>query len=55
MDEYRTRNLQLAIFILARGAEVPEIRGEAGRAEFVFLDEETNSAGKCRSSLQTRR
>ncbi len=38
--EYRTRNLQLACFILARGADVPEIRGERGRGEFVFPDPE---------------
>jgi len=38
--EYRTRNLFLAVFILARGAEIPEIRGEEGRAEFVFPDPE---------------
>lgn len=38
--EYRTRNLFLAVFILARGAEIPTIRGEVGRAEFVFPDPE---------------
>ncbi len=38
--EYRTRNLYLAVFILARGGPIPEIRGEKGRAEFVFDDPE---------------
>lgn len=39
--EYRTRNLSLAAFILAKGAaEIPEIRGERGRAEFAFDDPE---------------
>ena len=38
--EYRTRNLALAAFILAKGAGIPEIRGERGRAEFVFPDDE---------------
>ena len=38
--EYRTRNLAYASFLLANGAQIPEIRGEQGRAEFVFLDEE---------------
>jgi len=38
--EYRTRNLGLAQFLIARGAPIPEIRGERGRAEFRFLDEE---------------
>lgn len=41
-SEYRTRNLPLAQFILARGASVPEIRGERGRGEFVFADPEEN-------------
>jgi hypothetical protein len=40
--EYRTRNLKLAIFILARGADIPEIRGERGNAQFVFPDPEGN-------------
>ena len=35
---YRTRNLQLAAFILARGGPIPEVRGERRRAEFVFPD-----------------
>jgi len=38
--EYRTNNLHLAAFILARGAPVPEIRGERGRAQFAFDDPE---------------
>jgi hypothetical protein len=38
--EYRTRNLPLAQFILAKGAEIPEIRGERGHVEFIFPDPE---------------
>jgi len=36
--EYRTHNIRLAEFILARGSKVPEIRGQRDRAEFVFDD-----------------
>jgi hypothetical protein len=38
--EYSTRNLQLATYILARGAAVPAIKGQRGRAEFIFDDPE---------------
>lgn len=38
--EYRTRNIGLAQFLLARGADIPEIGGKRGAAEFIFLDEE---------------
>ena len=37
---YSTRNIQLACFVLARGAGVPTIKGQRGRAEFIFDDPE---------------
>jgi hypothetical protein len=40
VSEFVTKNLQLASFILARGAEFSAVKGVPGRAEFVFLDSE---------------
>jgi hypothetical protein len=38
LREYATKNLQLACYVLAKGADLIAIKGQRGRAEFVFHD-----------------
>jgi hypothetical protein len=37
-DWYRTRSLQVAAFLVAKGADLPRVSGQRGHADFWFND-----------------